>query len=124
MAGFYREKGFLNEPVVFTPVPPFEVRWRQNSRCFDLWFPCISPTDSEDDYAVRFMPQELTITYNGKAVSRALRGKVDVDGCFWSLEEMSGRGKVVSIVLLKSAPRHSGTWQHLFRGTCPSQPPA
>ncbi|CDR95461.1 hypothetical protein BBBOND_0206270 [Babesia bigemina] len=119
ISGFYRQKGILNEPVVVTALPPFEVSWRQHSRYFDLWFPCISPEDREDDYAVTFMPRELTITYNGKAVSRPLRGKVDVDGCFWSIHDMEGRGNVVSVVLLKSAPRYSGTWEHLFRGTRP-----
>ncbi|GFE55744.1 hypothetical protein BaOVIS_031480 [Babesia ovis] len=118
---FYREKGLLNEPVVRTKVGQFDVHWQQNQKTFDLWFPCISPDDSHHDYSVQFMPQELTITYKGTAVSVELRGKVDVDGCFWSMQKLPDLGKVVGIVLRKRSPKYSGTWEHIFRATPNSQ---
>lgn len=122
--GFYRDEGLLNEPVVRTLVAPFRLHWHQTTRGFDVWFPCLSHNDGEDDYAIAFLPQELTITYKGKSVSCTLRGKVDVDGCFWSLHELPSGGKVVSLVLPKRAPLYAGTWEHLLRGTHDSQPPA
>ncbi|GIX64139.1 NudC domain containing 1 [Babesia caballi] len=121
--GFFREKGLLNEPVVRTPMEPFDLNWRQNKRNFDIWFRCLAPDDTQEDYAVRFLPQELTITYKGTSVSRQLRGKVDVDGCFWSMQELPDYGKVVGIVLVKRAPAFSGTWEHIFSGTPPARPP-
>ncbi|KAK1940390.1 hypothetical protein X943_003774 [Babesia divergens] len=118
----YRQKGLLNEPVVKTMVGRFDIHWKQNNKTFDIWFPCVSPDDKEDDYAISFLPQRLTITYKGASVSGELRGKVNVDGCFWSMQNNPEKGKVVGIVLLKRAPKFMNTWDHLFRGTSPEQP--
>ncbi|ORM40481.1 uncharacterized protein BXIN_2152 [Babesia sp. Xinjiang] len=111
---FYREKGMLNEPVVRTTVDRFRLHWRQNKHTFDIWFPCVSPDDEDNDYSVKFMPQELTITYKGTPFVLKLRGKVDVDGCFWCMQELPDVGKVVGMVLRKRVPAYSGTWAHLL----------
>lgn len=119
--GYYRHKGLLNEPVVTTMFDRFELKWKQHKRTLDIWFKLVSPDDQKDDYDVRFMPKELTIVYKGKAASRGLRGKVDVDGCFWSIQDDPKQGRVIRIVLLKRAPLYMNTWEHLFLGNTPSQ---
>lgn len=112
---YYRSKGLQNEPVVRTAMGRFDIYWRQNMDTFDVWFPCLSAKDLHSDYTVQFMPQKVTITYKSDALAIPLRGKVDVDGCFWSMQELPDVGKVVGMVLRKRKPAYSGTWEHLFR---------
>lgn len=121
---YYRHKGLLNEPVVKTQVGSFQLHWKQNKATFDVWFPVASQDDKDDDYEVKFLPQELTIVYKGTPVSAQLFGKVDVDGCFWCMQDIPDQGKVVGIVLRKRLPKYLSTWAHLFHCTTPNQPDA
>eukprot|EP00371_Babesia_bovis_P000268 XP_001608915.1 hypothetical protein [Babesia bovis T2Bo] len=114
---FYRDKGLLNEPIVRTTVSKFDIHWKQNQQNFDLWFTCVNKNDTDKDYNITFMPKEVTITYKGEPVVMEMEGKLDVDGCFWSMHELPEEGKIVNVVLRKRSPEYSGTWKHLFRAT-------
>ncbi|KAF5153331.1 CS domain protein [Theileria parva strain Muguga] len=111
----YREKGLLSETFKVLEISGLKLKWRQSLGNIEIYFTADQSTKKKD-YEIKFLPSTLTIINLEKVLlEKTLFGKVDCDGCFWTMYKDPSTGtKYVNINLRKRPPKFNTMWDSIF----------